>query len=535
MARRLVRSRVSLVLFSAAQILIAQLLVLAFLPPDARLLDIQAVCVVLVYLGATPVAAALLQYLLIGVHSFRLKYDRLRPYYPRTAVVVPAWNEAAVIGATIDHLLEMEYPPDRLRVVVVDDASTDETPDIIGAKAAEHPDRVVHLRREQGGQGKAHTLNHGIARVLADEWAEAILIIDADVLFERDALRKMTRHLSDPEVGAVTAYIKEGTPDGNYLTRFIAYEYITAQAAARRAQNVLGALACLAGGAQLHSRENLVSMGGRIDTSSLAEDTVTTFRTQILHRRVEFEGNAVVWAEEPSDLDGLWKQRLRWGRGNIQISLQFLSIWGKNRRAFEQLGSASFLLLWFTVLCMPLLMFGASAALLTLSLIGAPVAWSVFKALWIWHAVAYAFGTAMSLAIDPGTAKRCWREAILFPGVVSLLLMIYSVFPALFDVHAVRWLAHAGVVVTPRHREMLTLLMYSWLFLCIPFAYLARLLSHTQRFRWLAPLTIYVVGYGPFLCAVTFASYVKELRNEGAAWDKTVKRGRVTLGAASPR
>ena len=110
---------------------------------------------------------------------------------------------------------------------------------------------------------------------------EALLIMDADVIYEPDSLRKMTRHLADPKVGAVTAYIKEGSRPGNYLTRFIGYEYITAQAAARRSQNVLGAIACLAGGAQLHSRANLLAVGGRIDTSSLAEDTFTTFKTQL--------------------------------------------------------------------------------------------------------------------------------------------------------------------------------------------------------------------------------------------------------------
>jgi cellulose synthase/poly-beta-1,6-N-acetylglucosamine synthase-like glycosyltransferase len=534
-ARRLVRWRVDLVLFSAAQLIIAQALILAFLPTNARMFDIQLVCIAFVYLGATPVLASLLQYSLIGFHSFRQHYRKLKPYYPRTTVIVPAWNEGAVVGATIDHLVGMDYPADRLHVVVVDDASTDETPDVVRAKEAQYPGRVKHLRRERGGEGKAHTLNHGIAYVLSDNWAEAVLVIDADVLFQKDALRKMTRHLSDPTIGAVTAYIKEGTPYGNYLTRFIAFEYITAQAAARRAQNVLGVLACLAGGAQLHTRDNLVAMGGRIDTSSLAEDTVTTFKTQINRRRVEFEGNAVVWAEEPSDLDGLWKQRLRWGRGNVQISLQYLSMWGRNRGAFQKLGSLPFVLLWFTVLAMPVLMFCASVGLLTLYVIGTPLAWSIFKALWIWHAVAYVFGTGMSLAIDTTTAKRCWKEAILFPGIISLLIMIYSIYPALYDVHAVRWLASAGFTVTAEHRQWIAVAMYSWIFVCIPFAYLAKTAAKSEYFKWLAPVVIYIVGYGPFLCAVTFASYVKELRNEGAVWDKTVKRGRVTLGAASPR
>ena len=116
--------------------------------------------------------------------------------------------------------------------------------------------------------------------------------MDADVIYEPDSLRKMTRHLADPEVGSVTAYIKEGSRPGNYLTRFIGYEYITAQAAARRSQNVLGAIACLAGGAQLHSRANIEALGGRIDTTTLAEDTVTTFQTQLAGRRVVFEPHA---------------------------------------------------------------------------------------------------------------------------------------------------------------------------------------------------------------------------------------------------
>ena len=77
-------------------------------------------------------------------------------------MVVPAWNEAFVIGRTIDTLMSLDYPRERLRVYVVDDASTDETPDVVRAKAAKYPGRVFHLRRAKGGEGKAHTLNHGL-------------------------------------------------------------------------------------------------------------------------------------------------------------------------------------------------------------------------------------------------------------------------------------------------------------------------------------------------------------------------------------
>jgi cellulose synthase/poly-beta-1,6-N-acetylglucosamine synthase-like glycosyltransferase len=152
--------------------------------------------------GIIPVVAGLVQYLLVPVHAFRNHLGAAAPYLPRVVVVVPAWNEGAVLGASLERLMRLEYPPERLRVYVVDDASTDDTPDVVLAKADQYPGRIVHLRRAQGGQGKAHTLNHGIRHALADDWMQALLIMDADVIYRPDSLRRMTRHLADPDVGA---------------------------------------------------------------------------------------------------------------------------------------------------------------------------------------------------------------------------------------------------------------------------------------------------------------------------------------------
>ena len=423
------RRRLMIVLACAALALTAIVVAGLLIPVARRQRYFGILCMSLVYVSALPLAVSLLQFAAVGLNRFRIGYERLRPHYPRVAVVVPAWNEASVIGATIEQLLGMDYPGSSVRVYVVDDASTDETPDVVQTWVAREPDRVHHLRRERGGQGKAHTLNHGIARILADPWAEAVLIIDADVQFEPSALRKMARHLSNPDVGAVTAYIKEGSVGGNYLTRYIAYEYITAQAAVRRAQNVFGVMVCLAGGAQLHSRESLLSIGGRIDTTTLAEDTVTTFRTQLSGKRVVFEGNAIVWAEEPGDLDGLWKQRLRWARGNVQISLQYSHMWLRGRRRYGKLGQGLFSLIWFTVVLMPVFTIAASAGLVGLALMDAPTAWSTFRLLWTFHAVAFVLSTAMSCVLDPPTARRAWLQGLLFPGVISLGIIIYTMLP----------------------------------------------------------------------------------------------------------
>ena len=137
----------------------------------------------------------------------------------------------------------------------------------------------------------------------------------------------MTRHLADPDVGAVTAYIKEGSHPPNWMTKFIAYEYIAAQAAARRAQNTIGGSpAWPAGRSCTRGRTSKRSVAGSTPRS-LAEDTFTTFATQLNGKRVVFDGNAVVWAEEPDTIDGLWKQRLRWARGNVQVTSRFRHLW----------------------------------------------------------------------------------------------------------------------------------------------------------------------------------------------------------------
>ena len=117
-----------------------------------------------------------------------------------------------------------------------------------------------------------------------NEWTEAVLIADADN-HTPDLLVRMARHLADPEIGAVTAYIKEGSRSRttSSATSRLNTSPLLALPAERRTSWAF--FACLSGGAQLHSRENLLAIGGQIFSDTLAEDTFTTFRTQLSGRR----------------------------------------------------------------------------------------------------------------------------------------------------------------------------------------------------------------------------------------------------------
>jgi cellulose synthase/poly-beta-1,6-N-acetylglucosamine synthase-like glycosyltransferase len=486
-------------------------------------LVLEIILLAFVATGAVPVLSAAYSFLAIPLHAFKNHYGKARPMAPRVAIVVPAWNEGAVIGSSIDRLMSLDYPRDRLHVYVVDDASTDNTPEVVKAKAVEYPGSVFHLRREKGGEGKAHTLNHGIRIILEDDWMEALLIMDADVKYLPDSLRKMTRHFADPEVGAVSAYIREGSADKNYLTRFIGIEYVLSQPAARRAQNVLGAQACLAGGAQLHTRENLIAIGGQIDTSSLAEDTITTFETQLKGRKVVFEPLAIVLAEEPGSVDALWKQRLRWARGNVSVTNRYRKIWFRPSKV-HKLGTVSFGLVWFSLWLLPVAMVLSSIGLLGLLLLHSDLATIIFRALWISAACTYVYILALGAQFDRKISANAWREVLTFPGIISMLVMLTAFFPRLVEVYIPGLF---GAKLDDTGLFWLSVATYIWIPFSMVGAWAARKVDKTVIGRVLSPLLIYLVGYGSLLCAITFDSYIKEIRHVESRWDKTEKTGRV--------
>lgn len=488
-----------------------------------------ALLALVVLLAMVPLVSAAVQAWLAAAHR-RGYGHHAGAWTPRVAVLIPAWNEAAVLPATLARLTGMDYPPDRLRIYVIDDASTDDTRSVVAAAVDAYGDRVRYLHREHGGQGKSHTINHGLAAALADPWTEAVLITDADVLFTPDALRRLTRHLADPQVGAVTAYIKEGSDPDSSLNRFIAFEYASAQAVSRRAQNVLGFQACLAGGAQLHSRENLERIGGRIDTSTLAEDTVTTFDTQLAGHRVVFEPYAVVWAEEPHTLQALWAQRLRWGRGNLQLTRKFRSVWFA-RGGQTPLSGIGFGIGWFAFLLQPLLLIAASFALLTLYLVGEDWVWSLFRGLWITNGIVYLTVIGSVWAADPATLRRTWLQAALFPGVISFALILLSLFPAT-ALAGVSGLAVRTGLDPTAVVQVVVVCAYAWLSLSMLVAYLGKLAEPLPVVgRPLALLCLWVGGYGSLCCATVVAAYVDHLRGRRVAWAKTPKLGNVSEGA----
>lgn len=477
-----------------------------------------------VFIGFIPVFIMFLQVALVGFHRFHSHYLKCGSYAPRISVIIPSWNEADVIANTIESLINSNYDREKMRVYLIDDGSTDNTSEIAKAMMEKYPETFFYLHREKGGEGKAHTLNHGLKHILSEPWTEAILIVDADILFEGDTINRMVRHLADPKVGCVTCYIKEGNVPGNLITHFIAYEYIVSTAIARRSQNVLGVLACVAGGAQLHSRTN-IELLGEINSSTFAEDTYTTFKTQLLNHSAIFEGNAVVRSEEPSTIVGLWRQRKRWARGNIQLTKIFRKLWFHPKNP-SGLGGVFFDLLWFSILLLPLLMVLSSIGLIGIFFLNGDTLWHIFYLLGGVSVFIYLFIAIYACIADPSTMKRAWPEAIIFPGLIATFSLSVAFAPHFFEY---LFTSAFGSDAFSYWQKAFLLFISFWVSGCMFFAWLIYRLDRAGVSQKITNPLLILVGYGPLLCVITVSAFISEWTKSESQWDKTEKAGKLPM------
>ncbi len=238
----------------------------------------------------------------------RLRWDeKWRP--ASVAVIVPAFNEEKVICSAIRALLASRVR--KFTIIVVDDGSTDQTAEIVRKTFAD-TSRVRVLTKPN--EGKWAALNWGIART----GAEIVVTLDADTLFEPDALSLLLRHFADPSVAAVAGNATVGNRI-NTITRFQALEYVTNQNLDRRALEIVNGIPVVPGSIGAWRRTALLSIGG-FQADTLAEDADATIRLERAGWRVVYEPRAVARTEAPETLRGFLKQRLRWMFGTLQVA-----------------------------------------------------------------------------------------------------------------------------------------------------------------------------------------------------------------------
>lgn len=138
---------------------------------------------------------------LISIFSKKNKTDE--SYYPNISLIIPIYNEELIIGEKIKNNLSLDYPKDKLEIIVVSDGSTDGSKSIV-EKYLDKGIKFFEFERA----GKLVAIN----RVFPYTKGEIIVFTDANPMFNESALKKLTRHFVDVSIGAVTGVekIKKG-------------------------------------------------------------------------------------------------------------------------------------------------------------------------------------------------------------------------------------------------------------------------------------------------------------------------------------
>jgi 1,2-diacylglycerol 3-beta-glucosyltransferase len=232
-------------------------------------------------------------------------------FTPAVAVLVACKDEELVVDGMVAALLALDYPPESMTVVVVDDASTDGTGARLDAWAAANPRMRVLHRTPGAGGGKSGALNDALAMVDAD----VAVIFDADHQPERTVLRRLVRHFRDPNVGAVMGrcVVRNGVESSLASTIFI--DYLSGYLVNEYGRQALFELPAY-GGANCAVRTDLIRSLGGWNPHTVTEDTDLTLRVLLGGWRVRYDPSAVDFEEAVLSSQRFWKQRYRWARGH---------------------------------------------------------------------------------------------------------------------------------------------------------------------------------------------------------------------------
>ena len=243
-------------------------------------------------------------------------------HYPSVAILVPCWNKATTLGGTVESLLALDYPKDKLSVVIIDDGSTDNTYEA-ALQFADNPQIKIHRKENEGSKYSA--LNFGISQTES----EFVGCLDADSFVARDALLEIVKRFeADPKVMAVAPAMKVNKPR-NWLELMQSVEYTFGIFYKKMFDN-LGAISVLPGPFSIYRRA-LFGEVGAFRKAHHTEDMEMAFRLHYYGFKIANVHTALVHTNVPSTLGALVRQRTRWNRGFLENSRDY-SFMYLNRR-----------------------------------------------------------------------------------------------------------------------------------------------------------------------------------------------------------
>lgn len=363
--RRIFRFLVGLVIVLSLAALLASLFSGGLLRPVRQVLEAADMSALATTLGQFAIGLGL-----VTLTGRTLLWFFYRPHElaagesaPTMTVVIPAYNEGAMVELSVESVAAARYPRDRLEILVVDDGSTDDTWTHIQRAADRHPGLVTAVKLDRN-QGKRAALAAGFRAARGT----VIVTIDSDSVIEPDALLAMAGPFRDPRVGAVAGKVAVFNRDEGFIPRMLHVRFVLSFDFQRSVQSMYRTVYCcpgaLAGYRTSVVREVLEPwlqqrfLGA---PCTYGEDRALT--SAILERGFDtvYQGNAVVHTIVPETYGRLCKMFLRWDRSHVREELRFLRIMWK-RPAMPLVATAAEKLVAAVGLPIGLLLLGMLAA-----------------------------------------------------------------------------------------------------------------------------------------------------------------------------
>lgn len=278
----------------------------------------------------------------------------LEIHRPSVSVVIPVYNEEAVIKKTVTALLQSRYLI--TEILVIDDGSTDRTAAIVMEEFSGNP--IVKLIKKENS-GKSSALNTGFQLAHSD----IVVTIDADTVFAKDTITHLVTHFKDPKVGAVAGNCKVGNIR-NQLTLWQHIEYVIANNLDRRACDELNCMTVVPGSNSAWCK-SVVKDIGYFDHDTLAEDTDLTIKVLNAGYKVVYDERAISYEECPENTKNFLKQRFRWSYGILQSLYKHRKNILTSKNKMVKHYSASMLIVYLLHLTVPLIDFLFIVALIS--------------------------------------------------------------------------------------------------------------------------------------------------------------------------
>ncbi len=269
------------------------------------ILTLTSVIVWIVYLIALYI---LVFWLLVFLDNNIKEEDKKLNKYGNVTVVVPAFNEEASVEKTINSVLNLDYPRDKIKLIVVNDGSKDDTKNVVENIINKNKDRnIVLINQENSGKGAA--LNNALKNCNS----EYFVCLDADSTVKEDALKKMLPYFDD-ETAVVLPLIKISKVK-SFLEKLQWAEYLI-NFFYKKIMGEIDAVHVAPGPFSIYKTEVLKKLNG-FDADNLTEDLEMTFRIQMNHYKVKQLLSVEVYTEVPNTFKEFYKQRDRWYKGTM--------------------------------------------------------------------------------------------------------------------------------------------------------------------------------------------------------------------------